>query len=330
MGTKEGDNFYSDNRHIYSEEKFGEWVIPTQSNPTQGSLIESTIRPTQANNMRLHSETITKPTYSSFWKPMEPSLANTSISRTTIEQPLRTSLEGQMQLSRHENVIQSEEMNKKLYNKLPITNIESFKTTNYKKTNLDESNLGSGKINQDHLTLHDIRSSMSEPFDRTMTENFKNIPVKEGLKIPIDSHKTTNIRSNLESFSNSIVRTTRDIKRPEAQNGRTNIRFLDKTGELGMKNDNPRRSLLIENHQTVHDRTSLGTQLYETVQSRDGTSHVLSTATSGAFQSLGNAIPRFDRVYNNGSELPVTTDFIDVKKQAANEYMNRFQNQMNE
>jgi hypothetical protein len=171
---------------------------------------------------------------------------------------------------------------------------------------------------------------MSEPFDRTMTENFKNIPVKEGLKIPIDSHKTTNIRSNLESFSNSIVRTTRDIKRPEAQNGRTNIRFLDKTGELGMKNDNPRRSLLIENHQTVHDRTSLGTQLYETVQSRDGTSHVLSTATSGAFQSLGNAIPRFDRIYNNGSELPVTTDFIDVKKQAANEYMNRFQNQMNE
>jgi hypothetical protein len=84
--------------------------------------------------------------------------------------------------------------------------------------------------------------------------------------------------------------------------------------------------LMIQNHETAHNKTSFGYDVYENVQSRDGSGHVNpNNISNGSFEALGNSVPQFGRMHERGAEMPISDTFMDVKKKAVHEFMDRYQ-----
>lgn len=102
----------------------------------------------------------------------------------------------------------------------------------------------------------------------------------------------------------------------------SNKSSFDKQGDLGETVINDRRVLLIEDTTTARDTSTLGDNLYQ-VQSRDGLRYNNNRPNPGSFHSIGNAIP--SQEYSRPpSEVPVQSQWNDVKREAYKQYQSRF------
>lgn len=278
---------------IISDNKFGSWVYSDSSKPFVGSNIISENRPSQSTNPRLNTEYITKPTSTSFWKTVDPIVdSNHSIKHDILQYKT-------------------------------FTNVSS----NIKK-NINFDRLSSGKIDQNNNNI-EYYTPKSVPNNQTINhESNLFVKTKENMNIPVVSTiGNSNYKKGLNDilYNDSVQRTGID-ELYTTQNVNTNKKYYEQIGELGYKTDNQRSNLLIENTETVHDRSSFGHDFYQNVQSIDTSSGVHHQSVSkGQFESLGNNIPKFDRLINNGSELPINEEFLNIKKKAVNAYMDRYQ-----
>ncbi|NDE13735.1 hypothetical protein EBZ80_02275 [bacterium] len=98
----------------------------------------------------------------------------------------------------------------------------------------------------------------------------------------------------------------------------------ERAGELGEVRAGERSTPLVQDLETVHDRTSFGTEFYQRVQSVDGAAHTGHRPVSlASFEARGSSVPRFDRPAAGGGER--TNPFMSVKRNAVAQFMDRWQ-----
>ena len=324
--TKEGEHDFQKTHTIIPDSRFGSWVTSTESRPGIGSELVNALRPKESSNPRIHTEATAQPTATHFWKALEPS--HQASGRTRADQDIiRTSADARPQNSHHDSLLRSETMNKVPERSLPRFSTDSRAISDRTK-NVSIESLGPGKIDLFHEN-QEYEGRPSQPDTRTSLESFQNAPVRvreDVLHIPVTAMiGNSDRRGGLDE----VMYNDSSFRRGIQEGGHDSIQadtaksYYEKSGELGARQNNPRRTLLLENTETVHNRTAMGRHVYET-QSTNAQSYVNQHPQSGSFEALGSAVPRFERHAESGTEMPVSDKFVDVKKKAAMQFSDRF------
>lgn len=104
----------------------------------------------------------------------------------------------------------------------------------------------------------------------------------------------------------------------EAQTIKTSYERSGDHGETTLE----RNQLLIQDVSTARDTKAMGSDTYS-VQSRDGYQYRNQRPSAGGFQGVGNAIPRVGEL-SQPSEIPVNSDWTNVKKAAYRQLQTRY------
>ena len=324
--TRDGESHFHGDRNIIKEARFGSWVSSTESRPHLGAETYMSNAPQEASNPILKTEYQTTPSSTNFWKTVEPLVETKTNTRDILakEAPARRTMTGV------QNTIHSDKLNHELRRSTPLTSGESGFVSNYTK-NVEVDSLGSGKIDPTFQHLEHY-TQKSQNIHTSPVETNSDVPVRvreNPFHVEANSFiGTTSMgqRHGLDAYQHSKQRSAIDTLY-QSHNAETSKKYYEQQGELGYRENNPRTSLLVENMETVHDRSSFGQHLYRDAQSTDGSSYVNALpASSGSFEALGNSVPRFDRTHNSGSENPVTEKFLEIKKKAVSEFSDRYQN----
>ena len=319
--TKQGTVEYFQ-QNIRPEEKMGSWVVANESLPYRGKDLELTNKPKESLHSHIYTHAMTAPSSTRFWKPVEP----ISSAVGNVRDQLQLQYEGRKTRTDLQAILPQENMNKELHRNIPLTSSETSKISQFTK-NLEFQDITPGKIDQKYKTML-YESRPTAPVSRNSPEMINDTPIKvrDTFSIPVTSSVGHDqYKKGLDVYADSSQRTGID-QLYQVQSAQTNKKYIEQMGELGVRQNNPRSMLMIQNQETVHDRSSFGHDVYANAQSRDGSSYVNpNSASSGYFEALGNSVPKFGRLHENGGEMPINNDFMDVKKKAVHEFMDRYQ-----
>ena len=150
---------------------------------------------------------------------------------------------------------------------------------------------------------------------------------KKGVKeyIPIISHSSGIYRKDL-SIKYINEKPIGKINEKTPISITTNMKKEEKNNEYINIPNQTRRTLLIENLNT----SNIPEMEYKImddymIQSRESRSQINENKSNSSFEQIGNYIPKFNYI-DQSTEMPITNDFLNVKKKAIDEYKNRYQN----
>ena len=306
------------NKSINAENRFGEWVVSGESKPHHGGEVQMNNVPKESTNARLNTMADTTPSMTKFWKNVEPIFD----SRQNIKDLQTMEHPGTRTMTSLENYVESESLNRNVPRSAPHVWTDTNKTS-LSDQSIRTDTIGSGRISDTPLMTYEGRPSYDL---RTDSNPDVAIKTRDQLNIPVySSSGTDRLNMGLAGFQDSQQRTAIDDLFTH-KSANTNLKFYDKQGELGYREDNERRGLCIQDKETVHDRRSFGLEFYSAVQATDAKNYTNpDSASYGSFESLGSSISRFDRTHENGGNLPISDKFIDIKKMAVSQFTDRFQ-----
>jgi len=318
-----GSNIDGQSTQVRDENKIGSYVFAAESMPYKGTSVNMSNNPKESLKANINTEAYTQPTSSQFWRNVEPIISqnlNVKEEPLNIEAPARKTMIGR------QYILPQDKLNREYRRNTPLTFSEATKTSPYTRT-VDFENFSSGRIDPLHKNLvYESRPSAPVPQNIPGLANDIPVRVRDLQNINVTSSiGHDNYQQGLDAYSSSQQRSAIDDLY-KTQSFETNKKYIEQMGELGVKQDNPRSMLMIQNKETVHDRTSFGYDVYESVQSRDGSGLVNpNSASSGQFEALGNSVPRFGRMHDRAGDMPTNNDFMDIKKKAVNEFADRYQ-----
>jgi hypothetical protein len=282
-----------------------------------------TNNPKESLRANINTEAYTQPTSTQFWRNVEPIISqnlNVKEQALNIEAPARKTMIGR------QYILEQDKLNREFTRNVPLTFSETTKTSPFTRT-VDFENVSAGRIDSLHKNLvYESRPSAPVPQNIEGLANDVPVRVRDLQNINVTSSiGHDNFRQGLDAYSSSQQRSAIDDLY-QTQSFETNKKYIEQMGELGVRQDNPRSMLMIQNAETVHDRSSFGYDVYESAQSRDGSGLVNpNSASSGHFEALGNSVPRFGRMHDRAGDMPTNNDFMDIKKKAVNEFADRYQ-----
>lgn len=281
-------------RAVYEDSKMGSWVVSEASKPFAGSDLLHNNLPKL--NPKVFTDYYTKPSSSVIWKKIDPIIDSQQSTRRSV---LSTNVTTNRIDSKRQSILPQERLNRQQHKNLPHFNAKTNVSSGFTKQVAFDS-IGGGRIDN-HKTPIEYYSNKSFAGDQTMEgRNDIYVKTKESMTIPVTS-----------SIGNSDHHT-----------GLDDILYKDSVHKTAI--DDLYKSKQVD---TVHNRTSLGIDFYHNVQGIDSSSGIHQDSSwKGSFESLGNPVPRFDRMIDQNTEMPVTERFMDVKKKAAGEFLDRYQN----
>jgi hypothetical protein len=320
--TKDGTVEYFQ-QDIRPENKLGSWVVAEQSQAYRGKDLEMTNKPKESSHSRIYTEAMTTPSSTQFWRKVEPVVQN---SIGNVKELMNINVDSRKTQTNLQAIIPQERLNMEFNRKSPLTHSETNKVSPFTKS-ISFDSMSAGRIDPLHKTMI-YESRPVAPVSRNDPQMRNDTPVRVRTieSIPVTSSiGHDQYKQGLEVYSDSSQRTGID-QLYQTHNVETNKRGMEQMGELGVRQDNPRSMLMIQNHETAHNKTSFGYDVYENVQSRDGSGHVNpNNISNGSFEALGNSVPQFGRMHERGAEMPISDTFMDVKKKAVHEFMDRYQ-----
>jgi hypothetical protein len=277
--------------------------------------------PKESTNARLNTEYQTTPSMTKFWKTVDPIID----SKTNIKDYINIKFDGNKTNTKFQSMIQQDQLNREPKRHNPYVFSQTNKTSSVTK-NVEIDQLGTGKTIQ--LTNIEYESRPSANIHKSVVDINADIPIriKDSFNVPVTSViGNSDYKKGLEGYQESKQKTGID-ELFQHKSANTNLRLFEKTGDLGYKENNERKSILIQNQETVYDKKSFGKEFYSSVQSTNAKQYTNPNfTTNGSFEALGNYVPKFERTFENGSDMPINTQFMDIKKRAVNQFSDRFQ-----
>jgi hypothetical protein len=274
--------------------------------------------PNESMNPKLNVSARAEPSMTSFWKTVDP----IHDSEQNIKDISNIEHLGTRTMTNIENYIESASLNKNATRTTPHVWSSTNKSTNLVR-NGDIDTIGSGRIGTINHSTFEARPSLNIQIDGNPDVAIKN---KNALNISVSSSSGTNrIDGGLSGYQDSKQRSGID-DHFQHKSANTNLKYFDKIGDIGYKETRERKGVMIENKETVHDKKSFGQHFYSNVQAIDASNYTNQESTlHGSFQSAGTSIARFDRTHENGGFMPINDKFMDIKKNAVNQFSDRFQ-----
>lgn len=272
----------------------------------------------EADHGFLYKEVVTKPSQSFFWKTLEPVCVDP---RQVKKEILHTEHVAHALGPEKTGPLHSS-LAKEPSRSLPQVMSETNKKGMYTKTSTQHTSLGGGKVGSIVYT-GPVDSQKSESIRGTPIQDFMNVslPIHEDpLHTPVTSSSGRDQATLQDTlYSDTVAPSLRYTAPPtQAFTGKT---FFERDERIGTKHLNDRLLGNIETN-TARDTTAHGHDMYNTVQSTDGSSCVSTSLPVGSFDPTPQGIPMTHRQYDYASEMPVRE--LSVKNRASQEYFTRF------